>query len=107
MPRRSPLLGIAAFVLAVLIFLALPVAMVVVNQPDFLSEASTISARVVAAQLVAMIVASGLAIVAVISRRGRSWGIAALGVIVALLVMGLVLPLFFSLMSGGGSTPVA
>jgi hypothetical protein len=90
-------LGIAAFVLAVLIFLALPVAMVVVNQPDFLSEASTISSRVVAGQLVAMIVAAGLGIAAMITRRGRGWGIAALGILVGLLVLGLLLPLIFSL----------
>jgi hypothetical protein len=91
----------------VLIFLALPIAMVVVNQPDFLSQASAISARVVAGQLVAMIVASGLAIFAVMTRRGRAWGIAALGILVALLVAGLVLPTFLSTISVSGSAPVA
>lgn len=108
LPERTPgnpLLGIVAFVLALLIFVALPVAMIVVNQPAFLDQASVISGRVVAAQLIAMIVTSGLGIFAVITRRGRSWGIAALALLVGLLLIGLVQPLIFSL-GGGGSTPV-
>ena len=105
--RRSPLLGITAFLLAMLILLALPVAMVVVNQPDFLNEASTISSRVVAGQLVAMIVAGGLALVAVLTRRGRSWGLGALALLLGLLAIGLLLPLVVSLVTGGTATAAA
>ena len=95
-PRRSPLLGIASFVLALLTFLALPIAMLLVDQPDFLSQASAISGRVVAAQLVGLIVSGGLAIVAVLSRRGRVWGTAALALLIALLLVGMLLPLVAS-----------
>jgi hypothetical protein len=96
--RGNPLLGIVAFVIAVLVFVALPVVLIVVAQSANLGAASAVSGRVAAVQLVALIAASGLGIVAVMTRRGRSWGIAALAIVVGLLLVGLALPLISSLM---------
>src|SRR3712207_6923517 len=41
---------------------------------------------------------SGLGIAAMITRRGRGWGIAALAVVVGVLLAGLVLPLLISML---------
>jgi len=99
--RRNPVLGILAFAVAVVILLSIPAAMILVNRPQFLDQAVTISGRVVAAQLLAVIVASGLGIAAMITRRGRGWGIAALAVVVGVLLTGLVLPLMISMLGPG------
>jgi hypothetical protein len=99
--RRNPALGIVACSVAAVLLLSIPVGMVLVTQPRFLDQAVTISGRVAAAQLLAVIVASGLGVAAMITRRGSGWGIAALAVVVGVLLTGLVLPLLVSLVGPG------
>jgi hypothetical protein len=81
-PTRSPLLGVAAFVVAALAYLAIPAVIDAATTSGVVTERAPLPPEVV----VPLVLFTAIAIVAIgaaVTRRGRGWAIAALVIAVA------------------------